>query len=56
MKCVGWKCSFSLVLVLGAILLAAVPSPRNNARLLRGPFNDSLLLATPETPKALSEN
>ncbi|HKV62864.1 MAG TPA: ammonium transporter [Candidatus Acidoferrum sp.] len=25
MKCVGWKCSFSLVLVLGAILLAALP-------------------------------
>src|SRR6266576_2947889 len=25
MKCVGWKCSFSLVLVLGAILLTAVP-------------------------------
>src|SRR6266851_7043040 len=27
MKCAGWKCSFSLVLVLGAILLAVVPLP-----------------------------
>ncbi len=25
MKCAGWKCSFRLVLILGAILLAAVP-------------------------------
>src|SRR5713226_8039042 len=25
MKCVGWKCSFSFVLVIGAILLGALP-------------------------------
>jgi hypothetical protein len=25
MKCEGWKCSFSFVVVLGAILLAVVP-------------------------------
>src|ERR1700674_5365098 len=45
MKCVGWKCSFNLVLVLGAILLAVVPLSAQQA-----PAS-----ATPEISKALNE-
>jgi Amt family ammonium transporter len=56
MKCVGWKCSFSLVLVLGAILLAAVPlSAQQTPASFAVPSTIASFLATPETPKALSE-
>ena len=46
MKCVGWKCSFSLVLVLGAVLLAATPLSGQQA---------SASAATPGISKALNE-
>ena len=46
MRCVGWKCSFSLVLVLGTILLAAVPLSAQQT-----PASSS----TPEISKALNE-
>src|SRR5260370_26680908 len=53
MKCVGWKCSGSLVLVLAAILVAAVSlsaqqPPASTATPASSP-------ATPEIPKALSD-
>src|SRR6266700_1267753 len=53
MKCVGWKCSLSLVPVLAAILIAAVPlsaqqPPASSATPASSP-------ATPEIPKALSD-
>jgi Amt family ammonium transporter len=50
MKCVGWKCSFSLVLVLGAVLLAAVPLSAQQP-----PATTAASLVTPETPKAVNE-
>src|SRR5260370_4606560 len=46
MKCVGWKCSFSFVLVLGAVLLAVPPLC---ARQTAGSA------ATPGISKALNE-
>src|SRR5207245_856377 len=46
MKCVGWKCSFSLVLVLGALLLAATPLSAQQT-----PSSS----ATPGISKALNE-
>src|SRR6266700_2468845 len=53
MKCVGWKCSLSLVPVLAAILIAAVPlsaqqPPASSATPASSP-------ATPEIPQALSD-
>ena len=56
MKCVGWKCSFSLVLVIGAILLAAVPlcaqqTPASSA----APARTASSSAAPEIPKAVNE-
>src|SRR5258707_2376967 len=56
MKCVGWKCSFSLVLVIGAILLAAVPlcaqqTPASSA----APSTTASSPATPEISKAVNE-
>ncbi len=56
MKCVGWKCSFSVVLVLGAILLAAVPlcaqqTPATSA----APSTSASSPATPEISKAVNE-
>jgi Amt family ammonium transporter len=50
MKCMGRKCSFSLVLVLGAILLAATPLC---AQQPPGPATPSS--ATPEVPKAIND-
>jgi ammonium transporter, Amt family len=56
MKCVGWKCSFSLVLVLGAILLAAVPvSAQQTLASFAAPSATASLLATPEMSKTVSE-
>ena len=56
MKCVGWKCSFSLVLVLGAALLAAVPlaaqqPPASSA----APATTAASPAAPEIPKTVNE-
>jgi ammonium transporter, Amt family len=56
MKCVGWKCSFSLVLVLGAILLAAVPLPaQQTPASFAAPSATASFLATPEISKSLNE-
>jgi ammonium transporter, Amt family len=56
MKCVGWKCSFSLVLVIGAILLAAVPLfAQQTPASFAAPSTMASLLAAPEMSKAVSE-
>src|SRR5438445_13804840 len=56
MKCVGWKCSFSLVLVLGTILLAAVPfSAQQTLASSATPATTMASLATPEISKTLNE-
>ena len=56
MKCVGWKCSFSLVLVLGAILFAAVPvSAQQAPAFFTAPSATASFLATPEISKSLNE-
>src|ERR1700720_4292328 len=53
MKCAGWKCSFSLVPVLGTILLAVVPlsAQQTPAASATAPSTT----ATPEISKAVSE-
>jgi len=56
MKCAGWKCSFSLVLMLGAILLAAAPlsaeqTPASSAT----SSTTAASPATPEIPKVVNE-
>jgi ammonium transporter, Amt family len=56
MKCVGWKCSFSLVLILGAILLAAIPVfAQQTPAFFAAPSTTASLLATPEISKSLNE-
>src|SRR5947209_15580707 len=56
MKCVGWKCSFSLVLVLGTILLAAVPfSAQQTLASSATPATTMASFATPEISKTLNE-
>ena len=56
MKCVGWKCSFSLLLVLGAILLAAAPLPaQQTPASSAAPATIIASLAAPETAKTVSE-
>ena len=50
MKCAGWKCSFSLVPVLGAILLAVVPLSAQQT-----PATPATSAAAPEIPKAVNE-
>jgi Amt family ammonium transporter len=56
MRCVGWKCSFSLVLVLGAILFAAVPvSAQQTPTSFAAPSAMASFLATPEISKSLNE-
>jgi len=50
-----WKCSLSLVLMLGAILLAAAPLPRNKRPPPQVLLRDSRLSSTPEIPKAVNE-
>ena len=54
MKCLGWKCSFGLVLMVGAILLAAAPlfaqqTPASTA----APSTTAGSPATPEIPKSV---
>src|SRR5712691_13525306 len=56
MKCASWNCIFSLVLVLGAILLAVVPlcaqqTPASSA----APSTTASSPATPEISKAVNE-
>jgi ammonium transporter, Amt family len=56
MKCVGWKCSFSLVLVLGAVLLAAVPlSAQQPPASSTAPTAAAASPVTSETSKAVSD-
>src|SRR6202158_3721647 len=56
MKCVGWKCSFSRVPVLEAILLAAVPlSAQQTPATSTTPSTTATSAATPEIPKAVNE-
>src|SRR5216684_3485978 len=56
MKCVGWKCSFSFVLVIGAILLGALPLPAQQAPAPSAtPAMTVAFLATPEVSKAVNE-
>ena len=52
MKCAGWKCSFSLALVFGTILLAAVPLSAQQTRALSAtPATTMASLAAPEVSK-----
>jgi ammonium transporter, Amt family len=56
MKCAGWNCSFGLVLVLGTILLAAVPlSAQQTSASFAAPPTTASLLATPDISKSLNE-
>src|SRR6266576_2890880 len=56
MKCAGWKCSFSLVPVLGAILLAVFPlSAQQTPATSATPSTTATSAATPELPKAVNE-
>src|SRR6266851_1606805 len=56
MKCVGWKCSFSFVLVIGAILLGAPPLSAQQAPAPSAtPAMTVAFLATPEVSKAVNE-
>src|SRR2546430_13819766 len=56
MKCVGWKCSFSLLLVLGAILATAIPySATYPPPSVAAPPTMMASLAAPETAKTVSE-
>ena len=56
MKCVGWKCSFSFVLVIGAILLGALPLSAQQAPAPSAtPAMTVAFLATPEVSKAVNE-
>ncbi len=55
MKCVGWKCSFSLVVVIGAILLAAAPLSAQTSSPLVPPATAASSSAAPEISKAVNE-
>jgi ammonium transporter, Amt family len=56
MKCAGWKCSFSLVLVVGAILLAALPlSAQQTPTSSATPATTTSSPAAPEIPKAVND-
>src|SRR5712671_7847444 len=56
MKCVGWKCSFSFGLVIGAILLGALPLSAQQAPAPSAtPAMTVAFLATPEVSKAVNE-
>jgi Amt family ammonium transporter len=56
MKWAGWQCSFSLVLVMGAILLGSAPlsAAQTGASFAGGPTL-AAALATPETSKTIHE-
>src|SRR5438128_5556155 len=56
MKCVGWKCSFSLLLVLGAILFTGIPlSAQQTPAPSSTPPTMMASLAALETAKTVSE-
>jgi Amt family ammonium transporter len=56
MKCAGWKCSFSLVLVVGAVLLTAFPlAAQQPPASSTTPATAAASPVTPETPKAVSD-
>jgi len=56
MKCAGWKCSLSLVLMLGAILLAAAPLSAQQTPASSGTSSTTAPLPRqPEIPKAVNE-
>ncbi len=56
MKCVGWKCSFSFVLVLGALLLTVVPlSAQQTPAFSAVPLTIVASAATSEIPRAVNE-
>src|SRR5204862_413118 len=56
MKCVGWKCSFSFVLVLGALLLTVVPlSAQQTPAFSAAPLTIVASAATSEIPRAVNE-
>ena len=56
MKCVGWKCSFSFVLVLGALLLTVAPlSAQQTPASSAAPLTIGASAATSEIPRAVNE-
>src|SRR6266403_3610187 len=56
MKCLGWKCSFSLLPVLGAILFTAIPlSAQQTPASSVAPATMMASFAVPETAKTVSE-
>ena len=56
MKCAGWKCSLSLVLMLGAILLAAAPlSAQQTPTSSTASSTTATSPTTPEIPKVVNE-
>jgi Amt family ammonium transporter len=56
MKFAGWKCSFSLVLVVGAILLAAAPvSAQQTPTSSTTPTTTTSSPSAPEIPKAVND-
>src|SRR6266478_6624097 len=55
MKCVGWKCSFRLVLVLGAVLLAAVPLSAQQPPVSPAAPAVTASAPTPEMHKAVTD-
>src|SRR5437867_4435202 len=56
MKCVGWKCSFSLLVWLGAVLFTAIPlSAQQTPASSTAPVTMMASLAAPETAKTVSE-
>ena len=55
MKCAGWKCSFSLVLVLGAVLLTAVPLSAQQPPASTAAPAATTPAPTPEMPKAVTD-
>src|SRR2546421_9836240 len=56
MKCVGWKCSFNFVLVLGALLLPFAPlSAQQTPASSAAPLTIVASAATSEIPRAVNE-
>ena len=56
MKCVGWKCSFNFVLVLGALLLTVAPlSAQQTPASSVAPLTIVASAATSEIPRAVNE-
>src|SRR5258708_25715731 len=59
MKCAGWKCSFSLALVLGGILLTALPLPARQApppaAIISSNLTANLALTAPDPAQTVKE-